>query len=240
MEAVVRTVDCGGEFGEPVMAGALPAKVRGRATAIDVAIFSLDPQIEDPFADYLRVCPDMSLLPVARHPEAHVVLVLTTMVTDELLDEMATVAAGATNAAQTLVLVSGPLRERQLNRALGCGVVSFLPWAEATPRMVAQAIVASSNGRAVLPGTVARWLVDEARAFQRDMLDVNGLKPGGLTEREVHVLQFLADGHDTNFIAERLNYSERTIKKIIQDVMSRLGLRNRAHAVSYALRAGVI
>jgi DNA-binding NarL/FixJ family response regulator len=49
----------------------------------------------------------------------------------------------------------------------------------------------------------------------------------------------LAEGYDTNRIATELNYSERTIKKIIQDVLSRLRLRNR-HAVSYAMRVGAI
>lgn len=72
------------------------------------------------------------------------------------------------------------------------------------------------------------------------MLTSHGLSPGGLTAREVDVLKLLADGQGTEYIAEHLSYSERTIKKIIQDVMSRLELRNRAHAVSYALRVGAI
>ena len=67
-----------------------------------------------------------------------------------------------------------------------------------------------------------------------------GLLPGGLTVREVEVLRLLAQGEDTAHIAKSLSYSERTIKKVLQDVMSRLELRNRAHAVSYAMRVGAI
>ncbi len=35
-------------------------------------------------------------------------------------------------------------------------------------------------------------------------------------------------------------YSERTIKNIIHEVTRRLNLRNRSHAVAYAVKAGLI
>ena len=41
-------------------------------------------------------------------------------------------------------------------------------------------------------------------------------------------------------IADELAYSERTIKNVIQDITRRLGVRNRSHAVAYALRQGLI
>jgi len=49
-----------------------------------------------------------------------------------------------------------------------------------------------------------------------------------------------ADGFDTNEIAGKLCYSERTVKNVIYGVTHRLKLRNRSHAVAYALRAGMI
>jgi DNA-binding NarL/FixJ family response regulator len=53
-------------------------------------------------------------------------------------------------------------------------------------------------------------------------------------------LRLLADGLGTQEIAERLNYSERTVKNIIHAVRCRLELRNRVHVVAYAVRNGVI
>jgi DNA-binding NarL/FixJ family response regulator len=61
-----------------------------------------------------------------------------------------------------------------------------------------------------------------------------------LNDREVMVLRMLADGSNTREIAHRLNYSERTVKAIIQDITQRFGLRNRSHAVAFALRNGLI
>jgi len=41
-------------------------------------------------------------------------------------------------------------------------------------------------------------------------------------------------------VARRMAYSERTIKNTIHDVTTRLQLRNRTHAVAYAVREGLI
>jgi DNA-binding NarL/FixJ family response regulator len=62
----------------------------------------------------------------------------------------------------------------------------------------------------------------------------------GLTDRETHVLRMVADGHDTAEIAQELCYSERTVKNILHDVTSRLQLKNRSHAVAFAVREGLI
>jgi DNA-binding NarL/FixJ family response regulator len=72
------------------------------------------------------------------------------------------------------------------------------------------------------------------------VLAPRGLTFSGLTERELSVLRLLADGHDTAEVGRQLFYSERTVKNIVHDVTSRLDLRNRTHAVAYALRQGLI
>ena len=50
----------------------------------------------------------------------------------------------------------------------------------------------------------------------------------------------VADGLSTREVASQLAYSERTVKAVIQELTTRLYLRNRAHAVAYAVRNGWI
>jgi DNA-binding NarL/FixJ family response regulator len=50
----------------------------------------------------------------------------------------------------------------------------------------------------------------------------------------------MAEGLGTAEIARRLNYSERTIKSIIHNMLNRMNLRNRSHAVAFALRNGLL
>jgi DNA-binding NarL/FixJ family response regulator len=61
-----------------------------------------------------------------------------------------------------------------------------------------------------------------------------------LTEREQQVLALVADGLPTREIGEELHYSERTVKKVLGDVVVKLGARSRSQAIARAVRAGII
>jgi DNA-binding NarL/FixJ family response regulator len=62
----------------------------------------------------------------------------------------------------------------------------------------------------------------------------------GLTTRDVEVLRLLADGRTTADIAQKLAYSESTVKQLVHAILQSLGARNRAHAVALAIRAELI
>lgn len=72
------------------------------------------------------------------------------------------------------------------------------------------------------------------------MLRPRGGTPSGIAPRERMLLLLLSQGLDTAEIAAKMAYSERTVKNIVHGLLSRLELRNRAHAVAYAMRAGVL
>jgi DNA-binding NarL/FixJ family response regulator len=61
-----------------------------------------------------------------------------------------------------------------------------------------------------------------------------------LTRREEQVLTLLADGYSTREVALELSYSERTVKNILHDVVTKLNARTRSQAVAHAVRAGLI
>jgi DNA-binding NarL/FixJ family response regulator len=61
-----------------------------------------------------------------------------------------------------------------------------------------------------------------------------------LTSREQRVLSLVADGLPTREIGEELHYSERTVKKVLGDVVVKLGARSRSQAIARAVRQGII
>jgi DNA-binding NarL/FixJ family response regulator len=67
-----------------------------------------------------------------------------------------------------------------------------------------------------------------------------GINLTGLSSREADVLTLMAQGQNTHEIANQLCYSERTVTNILHDVTSRFQLKNRTHAVAYAMREGLI
>jgi DNA-binding NarL/FixJ family response regulator len=61
-----------------------------------------------------------------------------------------------------------------------------------------------------------------------------------LTDREQQVLALVADGLPTREIGVELHYSERTVKKVLGDVVVKLGARSRSQAIARAVRQGII
>jgi two-component system response regulator NreC len=61
-----------------------------------------------------------------------------------------------------------------------------------------------------------------------------------LTSRQLEVMRMVAQGHRTRDIAERLKLSVKTVESHRQEVMRRLGLRNTADLVRYAVRVGLV
>lgn len=59
-----------------------------------------------------------------------------------------------------------------------------------------------------------------------------------LSEREIEVLRMAAQGTDAAEIAERLNLSVGTVRNYLTAVVTKLGARNRLHAVRMAEDAG--
>jgi DNA-binding NarL/FixJ family response regulator len=109
---------------------------------------------------------------------------------------------------------------------------------------LARAVLAAAAGDCVVPpGTLVSLLTDSAAPADTAAGGSERAGPGpgpGLTEREHAVLSLIAEGRETDEIARVLCYSPRTVVGIVQGVTRRFRLRNRSHAVAYALRAGLL
>jgi DNA-binding NarL/FixJ family response regulator len=68
-----------------------------------------------------------------------------------------------------------------------------------------------------------------------EMPDLEDLSP-----REVEVLRLLAAGRSNGQIAEELIVSEATVKTHVSNILAKLRLRDRIHAVIYAYETGVV
>jgi len=148
--------------------------------------------------------------------------------------------SAAAEIRKPVVLVVNEIREVELLPAVECRVVAILPRAAAGDERLTQAIRTAAAGGADLPPNVLGQLLGHAEKLHQEVLSTHGLTASGLSPREVDVLRLMADGLDTGEIARNLSYSERTVKNIIYTITNRLRLRNRPHAVAYAMRAGII
>jgi DNA-binding NarL/FixJ family response regulator len=138
------------------------------------------------------------------------------------------------------VAVVTQLDDGGLISALEAGACGLLRREEATTERLVQVVQSAAQGDGSVPPDLLGRLLNQIGKLQRQVLAPRGITMSGLTEREIEVLRLVAEGWDTAEIANRLSYSERTIKNIIHDITARLCLRNRTHAVAYAVREGLI
>jgi DNA-binding NarL/FixJ family response regulator len=170
-------------------------------------------------------------------PDEVVALVVAEEVEGEVLSELRLLRG---RGVRRIVLLVSRVDDRSLLAAAEAGVTGVVRRSEATAGNLAAAIRSAAAGEGTLPPDLLGRLLRQVGQIQRQVLSPRGLTFSGLTEREASVVRLLADGYDTAEIAHHLFYSERTVKNIIHDITSRLELRNRTHAVAYAIREGLI
>ncbi len=139
-----------------------------------------------------------------------------------------------------LVLVASFVEANDLVMAVQAGVSGVLRRAEASIDRLLSVILSAAAGEGTVPPDLLGRLLEQVGRLQRQVLDPRGLTFAGLSGREIEVLRLVAEGHDTREIATRLCYSERTVKNVLHEITTRLQLRNRSHAVAYAMREGLI
>ncbi|GAA4440663.1 response regulator transcription factor [Actinokineospora soli] len=173
-------------------------------------------------AEVARLRPDVALLDV-RMPRL-----------DGIAATEAILAAGS--GTRVLVLTTYDLDE-YVHRALRAGASGFL-LKSTPPEELVSAIRVAARGDALIDPAVTRRLIHRFTDSVRPPSPPPGLDR--LTAREREVLLLIADARSNAEIAAALHVGDETVKTHVSRVLSKLGLRDRVHAVAYAHRHGLV
>lgn len=201
---------------------------------IRVVVQASDIITEEGLKSCLAGYPDFRLLPIGQQATADVVVAAADRFTPAV---SAALRRAARELGSPVVLVINELTKAELLDAVDCRVVAVLPRAAATGLQLLRAIRAAATGGGAMAPELIDEVLEHVERMRRDVL-MQGVAE--LSAREVAVLRLVADGFDTEEVAQKLSYSTRTVKNVLFGLTSRLNLRNRPHAVAYAVRCGVI
>jgi DNA-binding NarL/FixJ family response regulator len=116
--------------------------------------------------------------------------------------------------------------DTQVLRALKAGARGYILKGHVHKELL-DAIRAVHAGQKRIPAEIAAQLADHAA-------------DDALTEREIDVLKLVAAGNANKQIADRLSIGEATVKSHVSNILSKLGANDRSHAVTIALKRGII
>ncbi|MEU3521977.1 response regulator transcription factor [Streptomyces sp. NPDC006654] len=226
---------------DTAVSAAMPSRPPRRGDAsgagpLSVAVTASDALTAEGARACLRAMDGIVVVPWSERGQADIAVVLTHKITPRILARIGDTSHLPDGSRIPVLLVVEDISEEQLIEAVDRGIVGVLLRTQLTYADIVDAVRGALRGESPMPPTMVRTLVDRRRLAKSDE------QPQGasLTSREVDVLRLLADGLSTAEVADQLNYSERTIKNILHDVVVRLKLRNRTQAVAYALRAGIL
>ena len=128
-------------------------------------------------------------------------------------------------AARVIILTSSD-GDAEINRAMRAGAAGYA--LKSMPKNELVALIRSvHSGRRNIPPDVASLLAEH---FGEEHL----------TARELEVLRLIRDGHRNKQIADELAISETTVNFHIKNIVGKLGANDRTHAVTIALRRGML
>lgn len=204
---------------------------------VNTYVYAADPISVAGLTSQLRSRPEVRVVAEDEIDAAAVALVVSDYVDEEAVR---VIRAIQRNGCPRVVLVVARPDDAGLLAAVEAGACGIVRRDQASADRLISAVRSAAVGEGSLPPDLLGRLLDQVGQLQRHILAPRGLSLSGFTDRELDVLRLLADGRDTAEIALTLAYSERTVKNIVHDITSRLQLRNRSHAVAYAVRQGVI
>ena len=202
------------------------------APQIGVTVLGSDALSREGVMRFLQECPDVQVV-TDQAGTSDVVVIVIDRVTDATVRQLRTIHD---EAGPRIVLVVGELDTARTADVMQAGAVGIIRRGDVSKTGLRRLIRSVMAGEAVVPPDVLTALLGRPAVGTHS----HRLTVVGLNDREERVLRLLADGSDTREIGHKLCYSERTVKTIIQDITHRFGLRNRSHAVAYAIRQGLI
>ncbi len=132
---------------------------------------------------------------------------------------------------------------------LAAGASGYITKQAASDELV-MAIETVAKGHVYLQPALARWLLEDYQRLSKQYPATKTTSPSQregyavgldvLSQRELQVLELVADGHNNKYIGETLGLSPKTIARHRERIMNKLNMHSRTELVKFAIRTGLI
>jgi two-component system, NarL family, response regulator LiaR len=139
----------------------------------------------------------------------------------------------AANSGARILVMTSFAADDKVFPSIKAGALGYL-LKDSDPEDLIRMIRQVHRGELSIHPSIARKVIQELNRPAQEPLT-----PSPLTEREMEILQLLAQGVENKQIALRLFVREATVRTHVSNILSKLQLANRVQATLYALRTGL-
>ncbi len=142
----------------------------------------------------------------------------------------------ARTGAPKLLMLSMHDNEQYFFESLRVGASGYVLKSAADEDLVGACRAALRGEAFVYPGAMSTLVRDHLDRMRRG----DRMPETVLTEREDEVIKLIAEGRASAEIAQALTISVRTVERHRENILAKLGMRDRTQLTRYAIRAGLI
>lgn len=147
------------------------------------------------------------------------------------------------NPGVQIIMLTIADEPKEVIPAIKAGALGYLLKDEKAPQLF-KAIRGVAKGEALLSSRIATILLHEFQGYTEAEKAPENLGEmmmyDHLSEREIEVLQRVADGLSNKEIAQKLSIAERTVKNHVSNIFQKLHVNDRTQAVVIALQQRLI
>jgi two-component system, NarL family, response regulator LiaR len=136
-----------------------------------------------------------------------------------------------------IIIVTSHEGDEYVSAMTQAGVISYI-LKDTNPEDLISTIRKAAAGESTISPRIAKALLAVVAKARATVGDDNFHED--LTDRQMEVLQCIAEGLSNAEIAERLNISEKTVKSHVGNILSKLYLNDRTQVAVYAWREGIV
>ena len=140
------------------------------------------------------------------------------------------------NKNTKFLAITEPLGKMEMNNALKAGINSHL-LKECDREEIIEAIEATLKNETFLCGKIASVLTfAEEIVSNKALIKTFSCEGLTVTEREIEIIKYIAEGLSNKQIADKLNLSTHTVNTHRKNIMNKLEVNNTAGIVMYAVK----
>lgn len=138
-----------------------------------------------------------------------------------------------------VIIISSEIKKEYVSTGIKCGIDGYLP-KDVDKETLITAIRTVMKGEKFFNAAITNLVFEDFYNGEKDGRKRNRKIAVGLTNRENEIMALIASGKSNQEVADGLFISTKTVETHKANILDKLGLRNTAELVKYAIKNNII